>query len=360
MSPIPVSSVDPGEGSNFVQRRRPSVRETVEKLVLSNYTLLSVVFKENGSHTATWLRAGGSQFREPFSSSTVERIMERAHRCLTLSTGIDALLRYGSQLKYPYPAGFIYHVGRCGSTLVANVLRAADENFVLSEPGLPLSVALEQTARCPDLLLRDLTRASLLALCARAPRRARHSIIKFFHGYTFMLPLIRDAVPDVREIFVYRDPVEVIMSMAATPSAPWLWSEYMTGLPASVAAERSPVELAARIVGRLLDPMQVNAGNNTMLLNYNQIGPQTPAVLSAFLGLAYDATRAEAMASALKVDAKHRDRSKAFIADSDRKQRNATSFVREAAAKYATSAYLKLEELRAKSRAASQTQPAAK
>jgi len=343
-------------GADLPTSMRTHLREKIEDLVLSHYMPINYAFKDNGEHVTHWLKAGGSEFREPFAIGTVERIMERTHRLLTLSTGTDALLRHGSGQKRLYPTGWIYHVSRCGSTLLANMVKAIDQHFVLSEPELPLIDAVRSPGRLSRSELRDLTRASVLALCSRAPRAATHSFVKLFQGYTLDLPLIRESLPGVREVFVYRDPVEVIVSLITGAPPLWLWSEYMAGLPLATAVERPAVELAARMVGRLLAAMHLHAGDDTLLINYDQIGPQTPELMMAFWGIPCDASKAETMRSALRLDAKDRQQKQEFIADSDRKQRGASAMVRDAAEEYASDAYLKREELREK-RAASARQP---
>ncbi len=41
-------------------------------------------------------------------------------------SGLDTLLERGERLRPVTPAGFIFHVSRCGSTLIANALKTAE------------------------------------------------------------------------------------------------------------------------------------------------------------------------------------------------------------------------------------------
>jgi len=248
------------------------LQEWLEDRTLSQFALADFVFHENGAHLARWLRARGSDFRDPFFMSTVDRMVERERKRAFITTGLDAVLRHGARSKRVYPTGFIFHVGRCGSTLLSNMLKRDVHNFVLSEPYLPLGAMLRCPHRFSHEELRELTRASIMTLGGLAPKRSTRFFVKFFNGYVQALPLIREAIPSVPEVFLYRDPIEVAMSMISTPTEPWLWNEFMTGLPFSAAIERSVPELAARVVGRMLSSMVENVRNETMLVNYSQVG----------------------------------------------------------------------------------------
>ena len=62
----------------------------------------------------------------------------------------DARWRLGGQGGRPAlePSGFVFHLSRCGSTLIANSLQTAPKALVLSEP----EIVAEVLARAPSLL----------------------------------------------------------------------------------------------------------------------------------------------------------------------------------------------------------------
>jgi len=74
-----------------------------------------------------WLDVGTLRFTDPFFENTVRRAGRRAERWtqpLESLTGIA---------PGPGPAGLIFHVSRCGSTLISQMLSTAGQ-LVLSEP----------------------------------------------------------------------------------------------------------------------------------------------------------------------------------------------------------------------------------
>lgn len=330
--------------------RVSSLRERLLARKLSRYVLNDIVLQDDGNHQAQWLKTSGSTFRDPFFALTAKRVLAKEQERALCTTSLDVLPHLRPGKKHLYPSGFIFHVGRCGSTLLSNMLASIDEHFILSEPNLPIAAVLRHPGRYAPSQLRDLTRAAILTLATAAPPGAERFFIKFFHCYTMSLPLIREAVPNVPEVFVYRDPVEVIVSMMASPTQPWLWNEFMTGLPLSAAGERPLAELAARAVGRLLKSMCERVADNTMLVNYSDISVSSAAALLDHFGAACDSRAMTRMLSVMSIDAKDPTRSRSFTPDSEQKQKRASALVRDCAAHYASDSYNDLERLRSKRR----------
>lgn len=106
------------------------------------------------------------------------------------------------------PAGFIFHVSRCGSTLVSGCLSELEHAAVLSESPLLTEVLLDpalHAERRRELLpaLLDMQRRGLSAASA---------IVKWNAWDLFHWPLIRTLYPRVPVLLLFRDPVEVLAS----------------------------------------------------------------------------------------------------------------------------------------------------
>lgn len=106
------------------------------------------------------------------------------------------------------PAGFIFHVSRCGSTLVSGCLSELAGAAVLSESPLLTEVLLDtglSVERRRELLpvLLDLQRRGLSAASA---------IVKWNAWDLIHWPLIRELYPDVPVLLLFRNPVEVLAS----------------------------------------------------------------------------------------------------------------------------------------------------
>ena len=84
--------------------------------------------------------------REPFFHMTVQRLLVEGHRPRTI--GIDALVSATATATSPRPPplAFVVHTGRCGSTLLMNLLAAHPDVMAFHEPE-PVLPLLDGSAR---------------------------------------------------------------------------------------------------------------------------------------------------------------------------------------------------------------------
>lgn len=340
----PLNSVHTSQESRVHRSRESSVREMMETFVLSHHTLLDIKFRDDGDGIVHWLRTPGASFRDPFFRMTTNRIFARARGRLLMETGVDALFRQGARARL-YPAGFIYHVSRCGSTVLSNMLNVVADHFVLAEP-TPLGALFQRSTLFADEQWVELIRASINSLSAHAPSSARHFFLKFSHVMTHQVPLIRSAFPSVREIFVYRDPIEVVVSLVSNDPLPWIWSESLSGIPRMRAMEMPVTELTSRIVGAMLKAMCEHVSEHTLLINYSQLGPSTPGMLLRHFGITPTDSIIAKMVSGLSHYSKDPTHSRSFIADSSKKRELASAAICLSVEDHAADAYRRLEAIR--------------
>ena len=80
-----------------------------------------------------WMEFDGSTFAEPFFEQTISRLRQSTPAVREIDTDLETLLRAGKTRPKVAPAGFIFHVSHCGSTLVANALKTAKGAVVVAE-----------------------------------------------------------------------------------------------------------------------------------------------------------------------------------------------------------------------------------
>ena len=105
-----------------------------------------------------WLFFGHKVLSEPFFQQSVSRLRADNQNVATRTTGPNILLRCKQEIP---PSGFIFHVSRCGSTLLSNALKTVPGMVVISEAnpaaeplrGIPYQVDL---VPCPLLIERQL------------------------------------------------------------------------------------------------------------------------------------------------------------------------------------------------------------
>jgi len=154
-----------------------------------------------------WCWMDGLTFSEPFFVQTVERALATPFSLLfRRETTIDTLADIEPGLQ---PNGFVFHVSRCGSTLVSGMLASLPQHLVLSEP-LPVDHVLRADATDEDKVRWLRWIVSALGRPRGGDERAY--VLKFDAWNACSLGIVRRAFPDVPWLFLFREPVEVLVS----------------------------------------------------------------------------------------------------------------------------------------------------
>jgi hypothetical protein len=298
-----------------------------------------------------WMEMSGVSLAEPLFQQTVDRA--KANGRGELFTEFDVLLQLEKSLDSVEPTGFIFHSSRCGSTLVANACRAITNSIVLSEANaidkLIARLITDNDAIKESLysvFLRDVVRV----LGQRRSGNEQHLFVKFACCSFAQIERIRRIWPRVRWIFLYRDPIETIVSNL-NDVPPWLNSDRrvlaaIVGVSEDAVAEMSLEELCARTIGSFYAKAQSLANENSMLLNYNQLSVPVISSVLSFFKVSSSAEELETIARAARVYSKEVSGTRAFSDDAGAKQKLASDRVREAAAAWAIEPYRLLEQKR--------------
>ena len=211
-----------------------------------------------GQPTIMWCDFGSLAFTDPFFVDTFQRLRRTYPDSLTWETDLQHLLDQSAQREGLTPAGFIFHTGRCGSTLVSRLLASSDRVLCLSEPD-----ALFGMFDSPDSTTADQRRALLRALIMVLGRPRRRSetcyVVKFTSFHFLHLDLIAEVFPQTPWVFVFREPNEVMRSILARPTGflrmqqtPSKVAPYLQTSAATVDSMQ-PEELVARFLARMYD-----------------------------------------------------------------------------------------------------------
>jgi hypothetical protein len=249
------------------------------------------------------------------------------------------------------PTGLIFHMSRCGSTLVSQMLAALPQNVVLAEAG-PLDGVLRAQLWAPDVT--DGQRVAWLRGLVSALGQARnpeemHLFIKLDSWHTLELPLIRRVFPGVPWVFLYRNPVEVVVSHVRQRGAqmvPGVLDPASIGLDLAAAGQMGAEEYIARVLARIceraLDAHLKTGGR--MLVNYEQLPAAITSEVANFFGMDWSAEEKEHMTAAARFNAKNP--CLFFAPDSAEKQQQGTDRIRQVADAWVRPVYERLEALR--------------
>jgi len=293
-----------------------------------------------------WMEMSGVELVEPFFQQTVERAKrdKREERF----TEFDVLLQVEKELDSVQPSGFIFHSSRCGSTLVANACRAVSNSIVLSEANaidkLIARFITDADNSVKESLYSVFLRGVVHALAQRRTGNEQHLFIKFACCSFAQFERIKRIWPNVPWLFLYRDPVETIVSnMRDVP--PWLIDtdrRVLSSIINSDAGEMSLEERCARTIGSLYSTAYNLANSNSMLLNYNQLSVPVIASILKFFNVNPSNEELETITRTSGVYSKG---ARAFMPDTDTKQKLASDLIREMSERWANESYRLLENL---------------
>jgi hypothetical protein len=314
----------------------------------------------DGRPGLAWMDMSGVSLTEPFFQQTVERAKADGRERGKLFTEFDVLLKLEKSLDSVPPTGFIFHSSRCGSTLVANACRAISNSIVISEaPPIDKLIARFITDAAGNSVKESLysvfVRGVVHALAQRRTGNEQHLFIKFAACSFAQLERITRIWPNVPWLFLYRDPIETIVSnLEDVP--PWLVDEdrrvlaSITNSTPAAVRELGLEELCARTIGSLYTTALDLANENSMLLNYKQLSLPVISNVLKFFKISPSADEIETIARASGVYAKDASGAREFVVDSDAKQQLASELVREMSARWANEPYRLLEQKRNLSR----------
>lgn len=221
------------------------------------------------------------------------------------------------------PAGLIFHMSRCGSTLVSQMLAQSPRHIVVSEAA-PIDAAVR-------LGQETLLRAMAVAYGRRRSGIEQRLFIKLDTWHAIALPLFARAFPDVPWVFLYRDPVEVLVSQAREPGPQLVREITPPALYGLDDVEDEPdIDYAARALGRICGAAATALSSpRGLAINYRDLPDAVGQRILPHFGVNLDDGERAAMRTATRFDAKMP--MLAFAADSAAKQAAAPAALRDLA-----------------------------
>lgn len=206
-----------------------------------------------------WGDLRGLRFDAPFLDGTISRWAFTEPPPKIVRTGLEVLAALDAAPSLD-PAGVIFHLSRCGSTLLSRLLRKPPGCLVVSEAEIVNKVLLT-----PCTVLDRDDKVQLLRWLVRALGRRRfgderHLIVKASSWNVLHAELFTAAFPDASVIWLQRAPAEVIASMVRRPPS-WLGLAPgdlapLIGVFEHEVSSLSLVEICARSLNRMLTAAQ--------------------------------------------------------------------------------------------------------
>lgn len=273
-----------------------------------------------------WCDIGEHQLTEAFFGTFVARLVEEAGDRRAFVTGLDVLAHDYDFLDLPPPSGFVFHMSRCGSTLLSRALARSPRHVVLSEAQPHNAIwwcwtrSWREELRWTDERLK-IYRNLLLLMGRRRCTDQRAGFVKLSSSNLLLRPFIRQAFPEVPDVFLYRDPAEVMVSCLRSPPA-WLtmkdsaFAAFMLGASSDTTAALTDLAFCARYLTRLLT--SALAAGDLAYLDYRDLTPDSlEAILEAAFDLAAPSDQLTLMRDQFSRHAKDEDDHTPFARDAD-------------------------------------------
>lgn len=240
-----------------------------------------------------WLNTGDVTYSAPFFDETISR-------CLSLNPGmanfkcissLDNMIEAAEYADAVPVTSFIFHISRCGSTLLSQSLSLSEENIVLSE--VPVFDAILRS----NLLGLEKKKEVLLALVKlygqRRNGKQKKLYIKLDSWSVHYWRLFRELWPDVPFLMLYRNPMEVLQSHrknAGMHAVPGLLEPWLFNLDMESVADLRGDEYLAKVLNYYFSAFIVMKNNDNLceILSYHQGIEGIVATIGKFTGVAYN------------------------------------------------------------------------
>jgi len=256
-----------------------------------------------------------------------------------------------------YPSGFIFHMAKCGSTLLARILERADGNLVVKE-GSPLREAsiwpqiTEQWTKPAQATAENLCllRRLILAMGRRRTAQYKRYFFKFTSYNVVFMELIRRAFPDVPCLFMYREPAEVIASMVQKQHGSLGYkgtamAAYLTRHSAAETAQMDNLRYFVALEAAFLAAALQCASPGVTYLNYAQLTqPNLKTILTVGFDYPVPADQLQQMATQFAYYSKDEGNTTQFVADKADKQKVVTDAMQALIDQHLTPLYQQLEQ----------------
>ena len=297
------------------------------ELATSRWVPMRIRLSPEGELRVDWCDLTGTVFEEPFFGETANRAQQAAR---PRETGFGALEETAAHAPGAPLSGLIFHLSRCGSTVLTKMLDALPGGAALSEPD-PIDHLL-RLAMVPGLLPRDVLIARLRALVsvlgrAGGPDKSR-LFVKLDAWHVVALPVFRAAFPDVPWVFMFREPLEVLVSQQrslATTFLPAVLPPQLFGLDFPSAVALDQFEYVAHGLGAMMAAAERFAREGGLLVDYTELPGALTRVLAHF-GATPEPDALRQMIGRAAMDAKAPGR--VFVSDTDEKRREAPESLR--------------------------------
>lgn len=260
-----------------------------------------------------WIFTGERAFTEPFFDDTVavcRREPENNRRYRVVSS-LDMLGGWAEQTEALSPSAIIFHVSRCGSTLLSQLLACDPEHLVLSEvPFFDELLRLPFKHQVPAATTEKYLGAALRLYGQKRTPRQQRLFIKTDSWHLHFYETFRTLFPATPFILLYRHPSEVLRSQQkqrGLQSIPGVLEPQLFGFEDAVSSEVNLDRYMAGVLHSYFDKISRIIENDPLAFAFNYKEGIGTLVKQLYRLLHFDLSKetAEKTAERCRYHAKH-------------------------------------------------------
>lgn len=296
-------------------------------------------------HRLVWLDIGGNPLSEWKFRFSIRNLIEASGLPTCFTTDLEFLNRETADFEQGnQPAAFVFHMSKCGSTLMAKILDQSPHHVTLKEP-TPLHERLWQNLTRDWQAPIEPTKANLQIIRNLIQAMGRHRLpqqqsyfVRFRSWMIAFVDIIQRAFPDTPCLFMYRDPVEVMASILSKPTTglPRLKESgaaaFITGRSNDELRNMDSLQYFTAFYQRYLRSSLTEMNDHSCYLNYRALTKgNLPSILTTAFQYAPAEPTLSQMLEQFNVYSKDDSGTTRFAPDNQEKQRLVTPAMREAA-----------------------------
>jgi hypothetical protein len=258
---------------------------------LSNWIPYKLIEKDNEVYFE-WIYLGDLKYAEPFFDETISKCRSHANnsKLFKVITTVENLLDWSNELIAVELKSLIFHVSRCGSTMLSQSLATSSENIMISEA--PIIDEILRSENFDSDKKAALLKAVISFLGQKRFPEQQHLIVKLDAWHIFNADYLRSIFPKIPFALLYRNPVEVLKShqkLTGMHMVPNLLPPEVFGISAEEMNEISFQQYGALVLEKyfqaFLDFSETD--QNITKLNYNEGMKNVVQQFISFINLDY-------------------------------------------------------------------------
>ena len=276
---------------------------------LSNWIPYKLIEKDNEVYVE-WLYVADIKYAEPFFDETISKCRSHAYnsKLFKVVTTAENVIDWSNEIIAVELKSVIFHVSRCGSTMLSQSLATSLENIMISEAPI-----IDEILRSDkfDLHKKAILLKAVIALLAqkRFPEQ-KNLILKLDAWHIFNADYLRSIFPETPFALLYRNPIEVLKShqkLTGMHMVPNLLPFEVFGISAEEMNEISFQQYGALVLEKyfqgFLDFSEKD--QNVAKLNYNEGMKNVVHQFISFINVNYAANELDKMYERLNKHSKN-------------------------------------------------------